>query len=177
MTKASILAWPVLAMLAVVLVFGCGPTKTDNTNNPPPPGPPGQPPPGDTGAPGGIKQVMKRFGGPQGLPAKIGGELTANPPSWDDLLKDTTDLKAQAAVLETATPAKGTKDSWVKHVKDFADLAAALDDAIQAKDQAKAKDAQAKLGRGDMRSPACSDCHKDHKGGPGGPPPGPRPPG
>jgi cytochrome c556 len=163
MTKSSQLARPALALLAAFLLLGCGPTKNDPPANPPPP-PPGQAPPGNAGAPSGIKQVMAKIGrGPQSLSAQIGQGLNANPPPWDALQPQTKDLTQQATALEAETPIKGAKETWDKHAKDFADLAAALDAAVQAKDQAKAKDAHGKLGQ------SCNDCHRDHRGGRPGP--------
>lgn len=73
----------------------------------------------------------------------------------------TKDLSQQAAALAPITPMMGNKETWDKHVQDFAALTTALDSAVQAKDQAKAKDAQAKLS---PQSAACMDCHKDHRG-------------
>jgi hypothetical protein len=121
------------------------------------------PPPGGSSSP--LKQIMMKFAGPQGLTQKIGAELSADPPPWDDLQSQTKELDQQAAALGPNKPPKGTQESWDKHVKDFAELSAALDAAVQAKDQAKAKDAQAKLG---PQSAACMECHRDHRGRPGG---------
>ena len=164
MTKSSQLALPALALLAAFLVFGCGPGQTDSPADPPPP-PPGQtPPPGNPGTPSAIKQVMAKIGrGPQSLSAQIGQELNANPPPWDALQPQTKDLTQQASALEAETPTKGAKETWDKHAKDFSDLAVALDAAVQAKDQDRAKDVHGKL------SQSCNACHRDHRGGRPGP--------
>ncbi len=162
MTKWSHLALPSLAVLAVAIASGgCSPASTENNGPPPvitapPPGGPGGPGPASP-----VKQIMMKFRGPQGLTAKIGTELNADAPPWDDLQAQSKDLNQQAAALAPITPRKGNKETWDKHVQDFAALTADLDSAVQAKDQAKAKDAQVKLG---PQSAACMDCHKDHRG-------------
>jgi cytochrome c556 len=65
-------------------------------------------------------------------------------------------------------PPKGTKESWNEFSTAYADSAAALDRAAQAKDRKAALEAHGQL------AGSCTQCHKEHRRmgrGPGGGPP------
>jgi hypothetical protein len=136
------------ATLFGLLAAGCA------KKEPPPPagGPKG--PAGVGGGPGGrskLGQMMARTG-------KGGGSLSAS--------IDNDEYARTAADVAKETPRKGSKESWDKMAGDFAAAARDLDQAVRAKDLAKAKAAQETL------TASCLACHRDHRGGPGraGPP-------
>jgi len=122
---------------------------------------------------------------PLGLP---GPELR---PAWDTIQPKTQEYALLTSKLGELEPVRGTKDSWTRLTLAFADSAAELEHAAQAKDKDKTKEALDTLGG------SCMACHRQHRvmgpgmggppggrgmgpppGGPGGPPPGgpPSPP-
>jgi len=182
-----------LALAASPLCGGCqtgedaGPTSQQNA----PAGPgggPGGPPPGGFGGPAtGIQAVMRKVAaGPNSLTPKLGNQLKADPPDWDTIQAETKDYAAAAKELGTYDPPKGSKESWKELSDAFAEHAADMDKAAQAKDKAGAMAAR------DQLATSCKACHNAHQpprdpggrggfgpppgGGPGGPPPGGGPP-
>jgi hypothetical protein len=144
----------------------------------------------------GIKAVMRKLtAGPNSLTPKLGNQLKAESPDWATIQAETKDYAATAGTLGTYHPPKGSKESWKELTDAFADHAAEMDRAAQAKDKAAATVAR------DQLAISCKACHEAHqnkrgpggrggfgpppgggfgpppRGGPGGPPPGggPRP--
>jgi hypothetical protein len=170
-----------VALLAVPLVaWGCKKTNSALPTQPSAPVPPGGGlSPGPAAGPGGggtgSRQIMTRIGkGPNSLDGLLKRELQADQPDWATIQPQASEYARLAADLGKAEPAKGSKESWAKQTSAFADSAAALDRAAQAKDLSGARSAQEKLGS------SCMQCHREHRGGPGGgfgpgrggPPPG-----
>lgn len=167
-----------LLLLSLPLLPGCwddsvGPTPT------PPPGTPGEPP---MSGPGGgprsnpvIKEAMVKLAkGPSSLTPTLGKELKETPPPWDAIGPQASEYARLAASIVAEEPTRGDKASWTKYASAYADSAAALDKAAQARDLDAAVAAHAKI------TGSCMDCHRAHRvmgpGGPGGPPPGGGPP-
>lgn len=86
----------------------------------------------------------------------------------DTIQAKTRDYARLASELGTLEPVRGTKGSWAKLTQAFAESAAELDHAAQAKEKEKTKAALDSLGG------SCMGCHRQHRVmGPGmGPPPG-----
>jgi cytochrome c556 len=133
------------------------------------------PPPGG-GAPG-IRQIMGKVAkGPNSLNALLGAELKEASPPWETIQTQTKEYAQLAKELGTYDPPKGSKESWSKQTAAYAETAADLDKAAQAKDKDAAVAAHGEL------SNSCMACHREHRGGPGrggpgmmGGPPGFRP--
>jgi cytochrome c556 len=111
-----------------------------------------------------VKQIMARISdrNPNSLTKLLEQELQVNAPVWETIQPQTAEYAKLAADLGKMDPPRGSKDSWSQLAAAFADSASALDRAAQAKDLSAARDAQAKLGN------SCMDCHRAHRGGPGG---------
>src|SRR5438067_7391544 len=77
----------------------------------------------------GIKEIMKKLNGPTGIQPALGKELKDDEPVWDDIQKDTKEFASLAAALGKSDPPKGSKESWARLTKTYADDAKALDDA------------------------------------------------
>jgi hypothetical protein len=95
--------------------------------------------------------------GPGALTQSIGKELEANPPSWEAIQAKTRKYNLLATALGAHEPPKGTKDSWATLTSSFAQSAAELDRAAQAKDQKAALAAQGQLAE------SCMPCHREHR--------------
>src|SRR5579864_8056591 len=109
-----------------------------------------------------IKQIMRRLTkDPGSLTRTIGNELGANPPQWETLATQTREYARLAAALGQNEPPKGSKDSWAKLALAYANSAAALDQAVQAKDRAAALAAHGKI------SNSCMGCYGEHRRGGG----------
>jgi hypothetical protein len=105
-----------------------------------------------------IHKIMFRLGkGPQALTAVIGKDLDADPPPWDTLQSNAREYAQLAADLGKNDPPRGSKESWDKHTAAYAEAAAALDKAAQAKDRDAAREAHTKL------SGSCMGCHREHQ--------------
>jgi hypothetical protein len=105
-----------------------------------------------------IKEIMGTLNKPTGLYYNIGGELRSDTPNWAEIAPQAKEVAMLAAALGKKKPPMGDEKSWAKLTMDYAANAAALEKAIAAKDQAKAKAAFDKMG-GDT----CKTCHKAHK--------------
>jgi Cytochrome C' len=129
------------------------------------------PGPGSAGRP--IRGIMTKIGkGPRSLHESLGGELKADPPSWETIHPQAKEYAQLAGSLGKLEPPKGSKELWVKSTDSFHESAAALERAAEAKDKKAALAAHVQL------TESCKSCHREHRGGPGGPPGGPgRPPG
>jgi hypothetical protein len=117
--------------------------------------------PGDGAAPSPkIRQIMMRIGGrsPQALNGAIGRGLDAEPPAWDALQPQAKEYAQLATELGQNDPPRGSAESWKQLTSAYAESAAALDCAAQAKDQNAAKAAQGKL------TESCKGCHQQHRG-------------
>jgi EF hand len=130
-----------------------------------PGGGPGGPGPG--GAPkqsSPITEIMDKLNkGPQSLTELLDTALNADPTPWDTVQPQTKMFAKLAADLAKYDPPKGSKESWAKQTAAYADFAATLDRAAQAKDKTVVVAVHEKL------SNSCMACHQQHKGGPGGP--------
>jgi cytochrome c553 len=105
-----------------------------------------------------IKDIMtKAHKGGDSLIEKLGKELKADEPKWDDVQKETKELVDLGSALGKNDPPKGEKESWAKLTKQYVDEAKVLDGAAQKKDKAAAAEAQKTL------KTYCAACHKEHK--------------
>ncbi|MBI1918206.1 MAG: cytochrome c [Planctomycetes bacterium] len=115
---------------------------------------------------GQIKEIMKKLNdkSPESLSTLLYEELQVDPPDWGTIQRQTKEFAQLTASLGEHSPPKGSKESWAKLTKAYAESAAALDKAAQAKDKTAAQAAHKTLGR------ACMGCHQQHhpKGGLGG---------
>ena len=116
--------------------------------------------PGDGGAASPkIKQIMMKIGrGPQALNGTVGRELDAEPPAWDALQPQAKEYAQLATELGQTDAPKGSAESWKQLTSAYAESAAALDRAAQARDQTAAKAAHGKL------TESCKGCHQQHRG-------------
>jgi hypothetical protein len=123
---------------------------------------------------------MPGMGGPGGMPARetgkimakidrglnrpIRSELNSDPTPWESIQPRAKEYAQLAADLGKHEPPRGEKESWKQYTGEFANDAAALDQAAQKKDLQAAKAAQDKLNQ------SCMGCHRAHRMmGPGGP--------
>ena len=115
------------------------------------------------GSPSPIGQIMAKLTrGPQSLTSVIGQELKSDSPPWDQLQSQTKEYVELASSMAKHDPPKGSKESWAKLAGEFANSAAALEKAAQAKDKDAAVAAHQSL------SNSCMACHQQHRAGPGG---------
>jgi hypothetical protein len=145
--------WAGAAALAVLvgLVVAVGCPKSSGPVNPP-----GGSPPDATPSP--IKVIMKKLTGPGSLTPLLGRELEAEEPAWETIQPQTKEFVKLATELGTHQPPKGAPDSWAKFTGAYAESAAALDKAAEARDRKAALSAHGQL-RG-----SCTACHRQHKG-------------
>ena len=120
--------------------------------------------PGPAGARTPIADVMVKLGrGPQALSPLIGQELQAEPPPWETIQPQAKEFAELTASLAQYDPPKGSKESWAKLTAAYAESAAALDRAAQAREQDAAVAAHSTL------AGSCMACHRQHRVmGPGG---------
>ena len=115
--------------------------------------------------------MVKLTKGPGSLTPVIGKELEADPPAWDTIIPQTKEYARLAAAMGKNDPPKGAKESWTKLSAAFADSAAALDKAVQAKNRDEAVEVHGQI------TGSCMECHTAHRQmrrgpGRGGPPGG-----
>jgi len=84
--------------------------------------------------------------------------LKTKNPDWDDVLRDSEELRRLASALGKTTPAKGDAASWKNLSTAYADKARALEMAARDKNLGAARAAIARMGE-----PSCSACHKLHR--------------
>jgi cytochrome c556 len=101
-----------------------------------------------------MQKVNKRK---SGLHSQIADALKSGTVNWDDLQKKTKEMSALADFLGKNDPPKGSKASWEKLTKVYADDAKALNTAAEGKDKAAANAAIKKL------SGECMGCHRAHR--------------
>jgi cytochrome c556 len=85
-------------------------------------------------------------------------QVDASPTDWEALQKTTEEIAKNGKALAKNDPEKGSKESWKKLAEKFGENTKALDDAADAKDLKKVKDAQKAIGG------SCKACHDAHKG-------------
>jgi len=148
----------VLQALLVALLSTGACKKAAETSNPAPRGmPPGGD--GDRGqASAGIKVIMAKLTkGPQSLTSVIGKELEADPPPWDKIQEQTREYVQLASSMKQYESPTGKNESWPKFTTSYAETAAALDKAAQAKDRDAALTAHKTI------VGSCMACHSEHK--------------
>ena len=145
MTHKSLRMVGVSTVLSVGLLtwIGCdGGTDSDSPNAPSvqesEPG--GGPGPGKgRGGPGRsspIRTIMAKLDrGPAALNKAIPKGLEADPPDWGTIQKQSSEYASLSAGLGKLEPPKGSPESWTKLSAEFAEYAANLDHAAQAKDR------------------------------------------
>ncbi len=172
----SLYATVISSLLLLAFTSGCGsegdsgaPGQAGVTGVMKPGGPP---PSGGPGSNPAIKTAMEKLGkGPNSLTPTLGKELKETPPPWDAIQTQTTEYVKLTKAMISETPTRGDKESWTKLATAYADSAAELDKAVQAKDVQASTTAHGSLAN------SCMGCHRVHRammgpGGPGGPPPG-----
>ncbi len=105
-----------------------------------------------------VKDIMKKANSPTGIYANLGQDLKDDNPSWSDIQQEAKQTAMLAAALRQTTPPRGDKESWDKLTKQYADNAAALQQATAKMDQDAARAAWAKLG-----GETCKTCHAAHR--------------
>ncbi len=161
-----------LLLAALVAAPACNKSNNDDPVNPGVGN--GGPGAGGGGPKTPIGDIMTKLGkGPQSLTETLGRELKTDPPPWDTIGPQAKEYAQLSASLSKYDPSKGSKESWTKQTASFAESAAALDRAADAKDKDAALAAHGALTK------SCMACHREHRAGPGGMrrPGGFRPPG
>jgi cytochrome c556 len=102
-----------------------------------------------------MQAVNKKKGG---LHTDVSDALKMGTIDWDSVQTKTKQYSAMADFLGKNDPPKGSKSSWAKLTKTYADDAKALNAAAEKKDKATATSAIKKL------SGECMGCHKVHRG-------------
>jgi hypothetical protein len=102
-----------------------------------------------------MQAVNKKKGG---LHSDVGDALKMGSVDWDAVQKKTKSYAAMAEFLGKNDPPKGSKASWDKLTKTYADDAKALNAAAEKKDKSTLATMHKKL------SGECAACHKQHKG-------------
>jgi cytochrome c553 len=106
-----------------------------------------------------IKDIMgKAHKGGDSLIGKLGKQLKADAPNWEEVQGETKELVSLGTGLGKNTPPKGEKESWDKLTKNYVTTAKELDADAQRKDKNAGTGALTQL-RG-----MCANCHKAHKG-------------
>jgi hypothetical protein len=106
-----------------------------------------------------IKEIMtKAHKGGDSLLQKLGKELKADAPQWDDIEKQTKELVDLGTALAKNKPPRGTQESWDKQTRDYLSNAQDLAAAAAKKDKATALADLKKL------QGSCMECHTAHKG-------------
>jgi hypothetical protein len=160
-----VLSWSLPALL---VLGGC---SDENPNEIPgtPTGNPGNAAQGRGPAAGNsnpkIKEIMVKVGGrgPQALQTSLSDVLKQTDPAWDTIQGKAHEYAQLTSALGKLDPVRGAKDSWQNLTETFAQSAADLDKAAQAKDKQQTQVALDTLGS------SCMGCHRQHRMmGPGG---------
>ena len=101
-----------------------------------------------------MQAVNKKKGG---LHTDVGDALKMGAVDWDSVKTKTKQYAAMADFLGKNDPPKGSKGSWEKLTKMYAEDAKALNTAAEKKDKSAAMSAHRKL-QGE-----CMGCHKAHR--------------
>ncbi|HEX4591306.1 MAG TPA: hypothetical protein VH120_15325 [Gemmataceae bacterium] len=101
-----------------------------------------------------MQKVNKKKGG---LHADVGDALKKGTVDWDTIQAKTKQYATLADFLGKNDPPKGSKASWEKLTKTYADDAKTLNSAAEKKDKQGATTAWNKLSR------ECMGCHRQHK--------------
>lgn len=137
------------------------PTPNPGGGPPPQATPAGGSPPAEeawTGPVPSVKDIMSKLTkGPQSLTPTLGRELQEDPVPWDAVQAQTREYARLASVMGKNDPPKGSKESWSRLTLAYADAAAALDRASQAKDADAALTAHSQL------ASSCMGCHREHR--------------
>ncbi len=153
----------VFGLLLAALVTAPACNKSNNNDQVNPGSGNGGPWPDGGGPKTPIGEIMTKLGkGPQSLTETLGRELKAEPPPWDTIAPQAKEYAQLTASLSKYDPPKGSKESWTKQTASFAESAAALDRAADAKDKDAALAAHVALTK------SCMACHREHRMGPGG---------
>jgi cytochrome c556 len=102
-----------------------------------------------------IHEIMEKVPGKKGLCNKCVEAVKAE--KWDEAAKIGADLKKYGEALGKNPPPKGSKDSWAKLSKAFADQMGAIEAGAKAKD----KEAVTKAAGEFQKS--CKACHDAHQ--------------
>lgn len=105
-----------------------------------------------------VEDIMKKVpnkGRNKGLCAKCVDAATAG--TWDECQKMAAELKMLGEAMGKNDPPKGSKESWAKQTKMFADNMAAMEKGAKAKDADAVKAAFAAFGK------SCMGCHSQHR--------------
>jgi cytochrome c556 len=102
-----------------------------------------------------MQKVNKKKGG---LHNDIGDAIKMSSLDWDKVQEKTKQYATMADFLGKNDPPKGSKTSWEKLTKTYADDAKALNEAAENKDKAKLVSLHKKL------SGECMGCHRAHRG-------------
>src|SRR5690242_14491373 len=70
-----------------------------------------------------ISDVMRKVNGKAGLQKAVGKALTSDMIDWADVQKKTKEMLQHVEALGKNSPEKGTKESWEKLTKSWADSA------------------------------------------------------
>ncbi|HEY1378137.1 MAG TPA: hypothetical protein VGF55_15150 [Gemmataceae bacterium] len=101
-----------------------------------------------------MQKVNKRKGG---LHSELGDALKAGKIDWEAVQKNTKEYAAFAEFLGKNDPPKGSKASWERLTKTYADDAKTLHEAAEKKDKTALAAAHKKL------SGECMGCHRQHR--------------
>jgi XXXCH domain-containing protein len=105
-----------------------------------------------------IKEIMAKLTmGPRSLTPLIGEELKTDPPPWETIQSQAKEFVSLSSSMSKYDPPKGSKESWLKVTSEYAESAAALEKAVQAKDREAALAAQ------DSLANSCIACHQEHR--------------
>lgn len=105
-----------------------------------------------------IEEIMKKVNKGKGaLHGQVGDALKQGTVDWDAVQKRTKEIAALADFLGKNDPPKGSKESWAKLTKTYADDAKALNAAAEKMDKTAAMSAHRKL-QGE-----CMGCHRAHR--------------
>lgn len=102
-----------------------------------------------------VHEIMEKVPGKKGLCATCAAAAKAG--KWEDAQKASAEMKKYGEAMGQNDPPKGSKDSWAKLTKKFAEQMTAIDDAAQKKDAAAVAKATGAF------TQSCKACHDAHK--------------
>jgi hypothetical protein len=103
-----------------------------------------------------IKTIMKKVNGKGAICGKVGADLKAKEPKWDEIADLAKEWVPLAKAMGKNDPPKGDKESWKKLTDAYAKAADDLETAAKDKDLKAAQTAMKTL-------TACMGCHKLHR--------------